>query len=63
MINGHLILLFIFGLFMLVLPIYPGSSTIDFGGHVDPSLVYLFLFLITGTTRSKIVIAIGMLLF
>ena len=63
MIKGHLVLLFLFGFFMLVLPIYPGSSTIDFGGHVDPSLVYLFLFLITGTTRSKILMAIGMLVF
>ena len=32
---------------ILILPIYPNSGTLDFGGNVDASIVYLLTLFIT----------------
>jgi len=51
------------GLSLLLLPIYPNSSTIDFGGYVDVSLVYIFILLITGVSKTKVLIGLISLFF
>jgi hypothetical protein len=51
------------GLSLLLLPIYPNSSTIDFGGHIDVSLVYIFILLITGISKTKVLIGLISLFF
>ena len=43
---------------ILILPIYPNSGTLDFGGNVDASIVYLLTLFITGISRSKIFLGI-----
>ena len=48
---------------ILILPIYPNSGTLDFGGNVDASIVYLLTLFITGISRSKIFLGIIILLF
>ena len=48
---------------LLILPIYPNSGTLDFGGNVDVSIVYLLTLFITGISRSKIFLGIIILLF
>ena len=48
---------------LLILPIYPNSGTLDFGGNVDASIVYLLILFLTGISRSKIFLGIIILLF
>ena len=63
MINNNIFLSALGLLALLILPIYPNSGTLDFGGNVDVSIVYLLTLFITGISRSKIFLGIIILLF
>ena len=58
MIRKNIFKLTLGGLALLLLPVYPKSSTLDFGGHVDASLVYIFILLITGISKIKLLIGL-----
>ena len=63
MINGNIFLSILLLLFFLIIPIYPNSGSLDFGGHVDASMVYLIVLTTTGVNRSKVLLGILVLIF
>ena len=53
MINQYSSFLFLIFICLALLPIYPNSSSLDFGGHVDVSIVYILILVFAGTNKKS----------
>ncbi len=54
MINQYSSFLFLIFIGLILLPIYPNSGSLDFGGHVDVSIVYILILIFTGNNKSRL---------
>lgn len=63
MINFNSISVFLLLICSIILPIYPNSSTFDFGGHIDVSLVYLILLSLLGINKTRVFNMVIILMF
>lgn len=61
--NSNIFLLILFLFYLLLIPIYPNSSTLDFGGNVDVSLVYLVILILTDLNKTKVFYGAVILIF